>query len=111
MFWDFRCTQCDTVVEHWSTHAARPAVLPCSQCAGRMKYDMSGYRGGIDQTNPRMGYGRYHLGFDTVVTSYGHKQQLLRETGMVESSDPTKGSRNYIPDEYSELNPIEGKVA
>jgi hypothetical protein len=75
-----------------------------------MLFNIGGYRGGIDPTGSAM-YGQYHAGFDTVVTSYGHKQQLLRETGLVESSDAHKGSKCHIPSDYSESNPNKGRAA
>jgi len=112
MFWDFRCPDCEgTLQDQWFDSAKkRPDILPCKQrdCGGTMAVDLGGYRGGIDITNPNM-YGKYHPGFDTVVTDYGHKQSLLKETGLQEAADSTKGSKCYIPGDYSESNPDKGK--
>lgn len=107
-YFDFACRECDHVEEDlWFTLDGRPTTIDCPECSGPMRHDLGRYRG-IDLTNPAM-YGKYHAGFDTVVTSYGHKQQLLRESGLTESSDATKGSKCYVPGDYSESNPDKGK--
>lgn len=41
-------------------------------------------------------YGKeYHHGFGTVVKSYEHKQELLKEYGLEEAADPVNGSRSW----------------
>lgn len=109
MFWDYECHHCGARREdEWYARKDRPATLPCA-CGQAMPVDLGGWKGGIDTLNPGM-YGKYHPGFDTVVSSYGHKQQLLKEHGVIESADATKGSKCYVPSDYSESDPNKGRA-
>ena len=40
-------------------------------------------------------YGKFHAGFGEVVTSYEHKQELLKKYDVSEAADTVKGSRSW----------------
>jgi hypothetical protein len=43
-------------------------------------------------------HGKYHPGLGEMVTSYDHKNRLLKEQGVREAADPIKGSRTILGD-------------
>ena len=91
---DFKCDYCNYEWENlFKTKKEIKNSITCSQCsrkADRVWNTMNF----LNLTNGAM-YGRYEPAFGEVVRDYGHKQQLLKKYGVIESSDRSGGSNCY----------------
>ena len=97
-YYDYFCPDCDAEVKNCKYPMGKaPRDLPCNACGGSMEQDFSQKRTmNYTQDNPGL-YGNYEPAYLTEVKSWEHKQQLLKQYGAVEASDPVKGSRDYEP--------------
>ncbi len=97
---DFKCEPCDLTWEHvFEKKTDIVNELPCTEC-GETALRLWGVTNFIHTTHSSM-YGKYEPCFGEVVESRSHKQQLLKKYGVVESSDPVKGSRCYRTDDHA----------
>ena len=93
---DYKCSTCG-FAEVDVYFSLRSEVTPDRPCKCGQKADRvfaHAKQNFIHSTHSSM-YGKYEPGLGQVVESYGHKQHLMREMGVQESSDPTGGSRCY----------------
>lgn len=93
----FQCPECDRVADGlYFTIDKLPKNVTCV-CGGDMAQSFDGHKVNAHKYVARHNsmYGKYHHGFGEVVHSYDHKQALLREHGLSESSDSVKGSKSW----------------
>jgi|TARA_R100001594_G_scaffold58629_1_gene92696 hypothetical protein len=104
LFHDFECKTCGKRQEDvgFSSHTKVQRRIPCKACDGEANMVFS-KSNALHQNHSSM-YGKYHAGFGCVVESYSHKQQLLREYNVVESSDAVGGSRCHITADVTSPN-------
>ena len=116
--YDFKCIECGNIDKDifywysWLEDQIRPGTeespvyeVQCSihgcQHTGMIQHYGTD-RNFIDFDNPSMygttHRGKYHPGFGEEVTSYGHKNQLLKKYGCIEASDSIGGSRTVMGD-------------
>ena len=91
---DFKCEQCGHTWEHlFRNHTDIVNTVPCEQCnqPARRLWNQTNF---IHSTRSSM-YGKWEPCFAEVVRDYGHKQELLKKYGVIESSDRVGGSNCY----------------
>ncbi len=90
--WTFRCNSCGHLYDAEPILSAKiPKTIGCRQegCKGRASWEMA-HTNGIHNTVSTL-YGRgVDPQFGCVVKSYDHKQQLLKEKGLVEVGGPER---------------------
>ena len=93
--WDFGC-ECGKVYRDFpcANRIYKTIACECGKRAGWISQGINGLTGPTSSMYPR-----FEPGLGVTVESYGHKQKLMRAMGVQDSSDPTKGSRNYRPEE------------
>jgi DNA-directed RNA polymerase subunit RPC12/RpoP len=93
---DYECQACGGFYEDVWFHKSADVLkaIRCDDC-GEDAPMVFRVTNGIHYDHSGM-YGKYHAGFGCVVESYSHKQKLLKQYNVVESSDPVGGSRSHI---------------
>ena len=90
-FQDYECNSCGKRHDsHLCTGERIPKTIKCTACGRRCSWaqgNRQGMQGSKDSSLYRNGVDPQ---FGCEVESYGHKQQLLREKGMVEVGGPEK---------------------
>jgi len=94
---DYQCSSCEftDVDVYFSSRDDVTPTRPCSSCGEESERMIAGTRRNFIHPTHSSMYGKFEPGLGCVVESYGHKQRLMREFDVQESSDTTKGSRNY----------------
>ena len=97
---DYHCESCG-FYEIDVFFEKKESVTPtreCPQCGKVSEHVLIGTR----QNNLHMDhsglYGKYEPGLGVVVKDYAHKKRLMKELGVMEGSDPVKGSRSHRKD-------------
>ena len=92
---DYACGKCGAVTEDvfFASRLAVTTTIACA-CGHAAEKIISQRRNFIHPSKSSM-YGKYEEGLGCVVQDYGHKQQLMREMGVIEGADPGGGSRNH----------------
>ena len=103
--WDFEdCPKCGTKHNDQIFDGERiPSAIECKKCRSSGLGWATRKTNGIHTTHSSL-YGRYEPGLGCVVDSYGHKQKLMRDMGVMEASDPVKGSRCHQKEEPPKMS-------
>ena len=80
--WDYHCDGCGADMADVPYEGRRPKTIKCA-CGARAGWGFV-VKNQIHQTHSGRKYGKFDPQYGCVVEDYGHRQQLLRESGRVE---------------------------
>lgn len=104
---DYHCESCgfDEIDVFFEKKESVTPTRECPQCGKTSEHVLIGTRQNHIHPDKSGLYGKFEPGLGVVVRDYGHKQQLMREMGVMEGSDPVKGSRNHRKDDPGPSKP------
>jgi len=94
---DYKCSTCGFVEVdvYFSLRSEVTPCRPCVECGSEANRVFAHPKQNFIHATHSSMYGKFEPGLGVVVESYGHKQRLMRELDVQESSDTTGGSRCY----------------
>ena len=115
-FVDFKCDNAGGCGHEWEhSFLAKSDIsdaIPCEKCT-RLARRLWTWNTHIHATHSSR-YGKYEPAFGEFVTSYSHKQELLKKYNVEESSDSVGGSRCYrdlLPDKPALSSALSSEIS